>query len=257
MDLHESTLPVPAEVAERGWTFGRLPMYADDAWQAFAAFWEDLPRDRYVKKVHRSTRMRRLGRLLSRGGEHGLTVERLPHGTFHQSTDVNSVYGGQVRAFAPVDPHVYANTYCRRALAHDLALIRELEGGDPKWVMTIHMIRIPATGDATSAPAPEGRHSDGHDYVVMHLINRKDCAGGDTRLYRKESDEPVLEYTLEQPLETIVLDDRAMEHDVSPIRPDGTPAATRDMMIIDFDRLPEEALLPGGLPTVALADLPA
>ena len=72
--------------------------------------------------------------------------------------------------------------------------------------------------------------------MAIHLVGRQNCTGGVSRVFRKGENEPLFEHTMVNPMETIVLDDRAMEHEVSPIGPVGAGIATRDMMIIDFDR---------------------
>ncbi|GII73144.1 hypothetical protein Sme01_56200 [Sphaerisporangium melleum] len=227
---------------EKGWSHGRLPISENVEWEEFAKFWDDLPRDEYVQKSHGTTRHRRIGHLLARGGQDaGVTLERAPHGAFFQSSEINSVYGGQKRTFPPITDAAYDNLVFRAAVESDLHVVRRLEGDRPTWLVTVHMIRILASGDAASAPAPEGRHTDGHDYVIMHLINRRHCLGGLSRVYRKGGDRPALEHTLLEPMETLIVDDRTMEHEVSPIRPADGGVAVRDMMIIDFDRV-----TPGG-----------
>ncbi|MFC7386047.1 2OG-Fe dioxygenase family protein [Sphaerisporangium rhizosphaerae] len=238
MRITKTSAPWPAEVVEKGWSHGRLPITATSEWNEFAKYWEDLPADEYVRESHGTTRLRRIGHLLAHGGEGaGVTMERAPHGAFYQSAEINSVYGGQVRTFAPITAETYENLCFRAALEHDLGLVRRLEGEHQTWLVTVHLIRIVATGDAASAPAPEGRHSDGHDYVIMHLVNRERCSGGLSRVFRKGGDRPALEHTLLEPMETVVIDDRTMEHEVTPIRPADATSAVRDMMIIDFDRV--------------------
>jgi hypothetical protein len=232
----------PQSVLDTGWSHGQLPMSPNGEWDDFAKFWEDLPADPYVKQTHQTARYRRLGRLLARGGKAApleaapLEVERLPHGSFFQSEDVNSVYGGVARTFAPITPETYDSTHLRVTLGQDLFLIRQIAGEEQDWLITIHLIRVCADGDRRSAPAPEGRHSDGHDYVIMHLVGRHFCIGGKSRVYRKGIADPVQEFTLTHPMETIAIDDRMMEHEVTPIGQSGSAAAARDMMIVDFDR---------------------
>lgn len=226
--------PDPNEVHAHGWSLGRLALPETGVWDEFVKLWEDLPADPYVRASHRTSRFRRLGRLRALAG--GARAEIVPPGSFLQSTTVNSVYGGQARIFAPIPPEAYANDYFRAALGCDLAVVREIAGSDDDWLVTVHLIRIVADGGASSAPAPEGRHSDGHQCIVMHLIGRHNCAGGESRVYRNGEDRPVFQHTLNLPMQTLVIDDRVMEHEVSPIRPVDRTIAVRDMMIIDFDR---------------------
>ncbi|MEV6689903.1 2OG-Fe dioxygenase family protein [Micromonospora sp. NPDC051196] len=233
MSIEDVVLLREEDIVKNGWTHGQLHASVSDGWYEFAKFWDDLPIDPYVQPSHRTSRYRRLGRLLGRsqGG-----LEALPAEPFYQATDVNRVYGGQARQFGPITPEMYGNAHFQTTLAHDLEFIRRASGYDGDWLITVHVIRVTAAGDATSAPAPEGRHSDGHDYVVMHLIGRQNCTGGVSRIFRKGEAEPLFVHTMLNPMETIVLDDRVMEHEVTPIGPEDAPVAIRDMMIIDFER---------------------
>lgn len=233
MHIEDAVLPRSEDIAEKGWSYGRLPVSASDDWQEFASAWDDLPIDPYVEPSHRTSRYRRLGHLLARGDG---SLERLPNKAFVQAKDVNRVYGGQVRVFEPILGKTYENASFQATIAHDLKLIRQLEDNDAEWHITVHAIRVLATGDSTSAPAPEGRHSDGHDYVIMHLIGRENCVGGLSRLFRKGESEPIFEHTLLSPMETLLVDDQTMEHEVTPIGPDDGSTALRDMMIVDFER---------------------
>jgi hypothetical protein len=229
--------PIPAEVVYRGWSHGHLPLPSADEWEEFTKFWDDLPRDAYVKPDHGSIRFRRLGRLLVLSGQDGEPrAEILPHYHFLQAKSVNSVYGGQLRVFAPILPETYDNGYFRAVLGRDLAMIRGIAPGDARWLITVHAIRTEAGAGASSAPAPEGRHSDGHDLIVLHLIGRKSCAGGESSLYRNGDRLPVMQRTLQHAMETLVINDRAMEHAVSPITASEGSTAIRDMMIVDFER---------------------
>lgn len=242
---------IPAEVVYRGWSCGYLPLPAADEWGEFTSFWDDLPPDTYVKPHHGTVRFRRLGRLLvSTGQDGGTRAEILPHCHFHQSTSVNSVYGGQMRVFAPILQKTYDNEYFRAVLGRDLATVREIAPGDKRWLITVHLIRTEAGAGMSSAPAPEGRHRDGHDLLLLHLIGRKSCAGGGSSVYRDGDRQPVMERTLQHPMETIIVDDRAMEHEVSPITASGGPTAIRNMMIVDFERTDDVA--PAAIGSIAL-----
>lgn len=233
MRIEDAVLPRSEDIAANGFSYGQLPVSGNADWQEFTSAWDDLPIDPYVKPSHRTSRYRRLGRLLARGDG---SVERLPNKAFVQGKSINRVYGGQARVFEPLLGKTLDNACFQAAIAHDLGLIREVEKDNGEWLITVHAIRILATADATSAPAPEGRHSDGHEYVIMHLIGRENCVGGLSRVFRKGENEPVFEHTLLSPMETVVVDDRAMEHEVTPIGSEDASTAIRDMMIVDFER---------------------
>src|SRR2546430_13999221 len=135
-----------------------------------------MPAASHIKASHGTVRHRRIGRLLARGGQgDGLAVDLLPHTAFFQSTEVNRVYGGQVRTFAPLTPETYESPYFRSTLGRDLALIRQLGEPERDWLITVHLIRVAARADTASAPAPEGRHSDGHEYRSEERRVGKEC----------------------------------------------------------------------------------
>jgi hypothetical protein len=101
-------------------------------------------------------------------------------------------------------------------------------------VVGLHLIRVLADSGRGVAPAPEGRHSDGHAWIAMHLIGRHDCTGGTSSVYRPGEDVPFLVTTMQEPLDTVIVDDRRVEHEVSPIRAAG-PGGRRDILLVDID----------------------
>jgi hypothetical protein len=233
MLTEQIAVPRAGQVAARGWSHGRLPMPASGQWDEFAKAWEDLPADAYVTSKHHTTRNRRIGRLLARDGDTAADV--LAPDAFFQSTTVNSVYGGKARVFDPISLEVFDGVAFRDTIRRDLDLVRAADGGHRDWLVTVHLVRVTAAGDESSAPAPEGRHQDGHEFIVMHLIGRQNCAGGDSVLFHSEDADPVLHHTMVEPMETLALNDREMQHEVTPISPAGAGCAIRDLMIIDFD----------------------
>ena len=70
----------------------------------------------------------------------------------------------------------------------------------------------------------------------MHLLGRHDCTGGTSSVYRPGEASPFLVTTMLQELDTVVVDDRRVEHAVSPIRA-ATPGRTgrRDILLVDID----------------------
>ncbi len=95
-------------------------------------------------------------------------------------------------------------------------------------------MRVWATpGDGTSR-APEGRHRDGHDFVAAHPIRRYGCHGARSMVYDEATGEPAFGTELEDPLDTLILNDRRMEHDVGPLTATGTQGY-RDTMIVDVE----------------------
>ena len=96
------------------------------------------------------------------------------------------------------------------------------------------MVRVIAASDEQVAPAPEGRHRDGHSYIAMHLIGRRNCTGGVSRVYQGRAPQPCLVTTMLEPLDTVVIDDRRVEHEVSPIQ-STLGRGERDILLVDID----------------------
>ena len=70
----------------------------------------------------------------------------------------------------------------------------------------------------------------------MHLIARRDCHGATSAVYDGSSGEPTLKVEFRTPLDTLIVDDRRMEHDVSRLVSTGA-AGYRDVVLIDYDQL--------------------
>lgn len=220
--------------AQHGWAHGRLRLPAEGhEWKQFASSWDELVPDPYLGE-ERCRRNRRFGRVLAhRDGP----LEPL-HGTdFFQSKETNRAFGGQLRVFEPLTDTVLAGRQFPRLLRETVALVNEV-AGKQDWELGIHFIRVFADAEEGSEPAPEGRHSDGHAYVAIHLIDRHQCAGGRNQLFLNDESQAQYSVTMTEPLETLILSDTAMEHSVSEIRPDDlSESGWRDTMIVDFNNV--------------------
>ena len=100
------------------------------------------------------------------------------------------------------------------------------------WIAGLHMIRVVADGDSPGLPTPEGRHRDGHDFIGMHLVSRRSCSGGMSVIYRPG--EPPVELTLASPLDSFIVDDDAITHEVTPIAAVGD-RGVRDTLLVDLN----------------------
>lgn len=209
---------------------------ADQDGQALAALraaWDDLPRDQHLADQG-AWRQRRYGRLLGTPDGEGHHFAALPDEAFQQAAELIPLYRGRARRFAPVRPETLASPALLALVGHDLDLVSRVEGGPRRAVVGLHLIRVLADGSQGVSPAPEGRHSDGHAWIAMHLIGRHDCTGGTSSVYRPGEDVPFLVTTMQEPLDTVIVDDRRVEHEVSPIRAAG-PGGRRDILLVDID----------------------
>ncbi|MEV5506750.1 2OG-Fe dioxygenase family protein [Streptomyces orinoci] len=193
----------------------------------FTGSWDRLPADAHLDTA-RPYRFRRYSGFRIRPGR----LELLPHRPFFQDRDINRVYGGVDRLFAPLEERTAGG-----AVLH--TVVHTLLGrlpGPRSGIDTcgVHQIRVVATTDAEGHPAPEGVHQDGHSYVAQVLIGRQDVRGAESTLYDLRRS-PLHRALLTEPWETIVLDDRRVLHGVTPVRPaPGAHTGVRDMMLIDF-----------------------
>jgi hypothetical protein len=212
-----------------------IPMDVD-AYSLLAAEWHDLRPDEYVDGSP-DYRHRRFGRFLSVPGDDGrsASLTLLPHRPFVQSADVIPLYAGRPRSFAPLTRRAAHSAPLGQLIVTDLELVQTVGGGADPWTIAVHMIRVHAERGASSAPAPEGRHRDGHSFVVMHMVSRRRCHGGESRLYHPGRETPVFRHTLRAPLETLVVDDVRLEHEVTSVCAE-SDVGIRDMLIVDFDR---------------------
>jgi hypothetical protein len=211
---------------------GIIDQYSEGEIQYFCSAWNDLPADSYL--VDRGAYRRR--RYSAFRIEDGALKLRQTTG-FYQSADVNSLFGGIVREFPPVDT---------RATSLDMlwSIVRGFGVNIPGFdhasfpLIGIHQIRTTTTEGKIGLPAPEGVHRDGHDYVAQILVHRQGITGGESRIYDDDF-HMIYKATLTDSLESIVIDDRRVFHDASEILLiPGSSFGVRDMLLIDFVRRP-------------------
>ncbi len=230
---------VSSALASNGFAYLRSedwPQHHDDAraWASFAVSWNRLVPDPYMKPGD-GFRHRRFGKFLvdARGAT---AIEPLDDLTFFQSTDVNSYAGGIERKFSPLERDVRDSAILGATMRTCLQAIHG-SGIEPprRWRVYVHQFRIDCAPSVVGRPTPEGLHRDGHDFISLHLIERAQIDGGVSSVCDADR-RPLLEVTLERPMDGFLIDDRALMHDVSPIRPSGDGPGHRDMLVIDYNR---------------------
>ncbi|MET9853375.1 2OG-Fe dioxygenase family protein [Streptomyces sp. NPDC006450] len=199
--------------------------------EAFAASWADLPRDEMVTDgVHRE---RRYGRLMATCGPAGeWTFEPLPHLAFQQTAEHIPLYEGKARLFSPIKPEVLTGPVLTALITVDLAVVAAVAPEVTRFEVGLHQMRVIATPDEPGNPTPEGRHRDGHDFIGMHLMGRVNCAGGESVVYR--DGEPQARMTLTDRLDSLVVSDARITHEVTPTIADGG-TGVRDMLLVDIN----------------------
>lgn len=227
----------PAELAAGLWGSGFVRLNArhfgiDSDSAEFARFrdqWNHLAPDDAMADGG-SYRLRRYSRLRATPDEDGYRLSLLPHAAFQQDTVGNWRAGARV--FAPIPEETLLGPLLRRLVVTDLQVV---SGPQPMpWTVGVHLVRIVASEHEPGRPTPEGRHRDGHRFVGMHLLRRDNCIGGQSTICRADGVRSRL--TLQQPLDSLIVDDTAVWHEVSPISPlPGAATGLRDMLLVDLN----------------------
>jgi hypothetical protein len=191
--------------------------------------YDDLPVDDYMGH---GTRYKRFSQYrLSWREEDGWTFELLPHRDYTTYKKFNPVAGGIRRVYQPVKADF---SEIIRLAADGFPLDRSED-----WQINVHQNRSRATMDKAAPLTPEGVHRDGHEYVMIAVLRRVNVAGAETRLWQDGADEPLWTGILGD-RQAVLLDDRAIAHDVTDVESaDGGPAH-RDIVIVAFSRWSEK-----------------
>jgi hypothetical protein len=207
-------------------------------WSGFADSWNHLDKDNYMQNGA-TFRERRFGHFIYH--EENGRIQPTGRTSFYQSKNINNYAGGVDRIFTPLKNIVYYNRFLHHIIESSLEQFRLTFGIKSKmWDVTLHQFRILASNHTGSKPTPEGIHRDGHKFVSMHLIRRENIEGGISKLYNNNL-ELIKERTLVEPMDSLLIADEILMHDVTSIRPvDPTRPAYRDMLIIDYNLKTEE-----------------
>jgi hypothetical protein len=203
-----------------------LPPVPDDV----LASYDNCPLDEYMGH---GTRYKRFAQYrMSWRGASGWQFERLEHRDYTTFKKFNPVAGGVRRTYEPIEVDL---TPLVQAGAEGFPLDTSED-----WQINVHQNRTRATGGKPGPLTPEGVHHDGHEYVMIAILRRDNVGGGQTRLWRsKEAAGPFWSGTLE-PGQAVLLDDRALAHDVTDVvSADGGPGH-RDIVIVAFSRWAEK-----------------
>lgn len=191
--------------------------------------YDDCPVDEHMGH---GTRFKRFSQYkLVHDDKEGWLFSRLPHRDYTAFKEFNPVGGGFKRKYEPLQVDF---TPLIRAGIEGLGL----DTGDD-WQINVHQNRSIADGERNGPLTPEGVHHDGHEFVLIGVLRRNNVGGGLTRLWNPGEDEPFWTGTL-QPGQAVLLDDRAIAHDVTDVTSaDGGPG-NRDIFIVAFSRWAEK-----------------
>ncbi|MCW3836505.1 2OG-Fe dioxygenase family protein [Sphingomonas canadensis] len=229
--------PPPCPIGEAlrtdGFAFAGLADLADAydpaGWAAFAQSWDRMPRDEYMADGG-TYRRRRFSTFALEDG----AIRAKPPQPHYQTTGYNPLNGGIDRHYEPIEPAIAAHPLFEGLMRRCGALFaaaRPPEGG--AWHVEAHQFRIEAAPDGEGRPTPEGMHRDGVDWVLILLVAREGVEGGVTTI-AAPGGEPLVQRLLETPGAACLIDDRAVRHEVSPIRAAGTAMGYRDALVLTF-----------------------
>ncbi len=201
-------------------------------WSGLAASWNDLDTDEYMADGGRYRRRRYACFAVD-----GAAITRQPHRPHYQGRGYNALNGGIDRWFTPVDAAIGAHPALAALLAACSTTFAAAAGTPAQavsWLVEMHQFRIEADPRHAGLPTPEGMHRDGVDWVAVTLVDRVNVAGGVTAV-ADESGRTLGSFTLETPLDTVLLDDRRVWHGVTPVHPlDPAAPAHRDVLVLTF-----------------------
>lgn len=170
---------------------------------------------------------------------------RKAHQAHRQSRRFNRLTGGLDRWFSPVEQSIGDHELILSLLSHGHRIARRLTGYHARcWHAELHQIRIKPSGCSLAFPTPEGLHRDGVSLVLMMLIARSNLRGGVTFVVNARSGQKQ-QFDLCRPCEGLLLNDRKVLHEVSPVSPlDSSLLAHRDVLVLTFrpDRKPDQQL---------------
>lgn len=198
-------------------------------WEAFAASWNDMPRDTYMADGGRYRRRRHAVFAALPGG----AVTRSAHRPHYQTVDYNTLNGGVARMFAPVEDATTGTAAFHTVIGFARALFDDLQP-DSAWDIEMHQFRIESRLGMTGQPTPEGMHRDGVDYVLVLLIDRRNMREGMTTIHAL--DHRLLgSFTLAAPMDAAIVHDREVFHGVTAVEPvQEGEASYRDVLVLTF-----------------------
>ena len=203
-------------------------------WTAFAASWDDLGLDTYMADGGRY-RKRRFAVFGTRAGEDAIV--RKPHQPHYQSRDYNTLNGGIERWFSPILPEIAESNTLSTILRWCRGLFDSLSGPQD-WHIELHQFRIEARRGVEGRPTPEGQHRDGVDHVLVLLVNRRNIQSGMTTIHGQQR-QALGSFTLTEPLDSALVDDRRVLHGVTPVEPvDSRVPGFRDVLVVTFRKQP-------------------
>lgn len=154
-------------------------------------------------------------------------VQKLPHRSFSQSSDINTFQGGVVRDYEDITTECYESAGFAEMLAH----YYKQAGLPHDTEIEIHQIRIQAKPGETVEVAPEGVHQDGFKRIGMFMINYQNITGGALKVHTEKESPAMTKYLLNNG-EYIILNDAHFWHDAEDITGIGESLGFYDLFVL-------------------------
>lgn len=214
-------------MSEKGWVD---KFKTPEPTEALRRSFDNLVFDEYAPHAQRWRRFSQFIAFHDCAGE--LTLSKLPHHPFVQSAKHNSLSGGILRKFAPLEAECDVTPYVKQLF--DLLEI------DPsrRFHLDVHQYRVYGKPGLAGTSVPEGAHRDGMQCVAIVVVERKGITpeSAEFSLIDPETKQPFLTTVVEAG-EGIILDDTKMLHDAKPIIASGSETGYRDYFVFNINEL--------------------
>ena len=196
----------------------------------FLDSWNRLEHDQYMADGGRYRKRRHATYAIEGAGQRARIMAYQPH---YQTVDYNPLNGGVARYFAPILGDLHQSITLAALLEFGNRVFSQISG-NPQWHIELHQFRIEARDGRMGKPTPEGVHRDGVDFVIVVMIKRVNIDSGATTIYDLDN-QLVGEFTLRDPFDMVLVNDRKLYHGVTPITQlDADTEAFRDVLVITF-----------------------
>ncbi|MCP4766085.1 MAG: 2OG-Fe dioxygenase family protein [Gammaproteobacteria bacterium] len=196
----------------------------------FLDSWNRLEQDQYMADGGHYRKRRHATYAIDQAGESARLMPYQPH---YQTVDYNPLNGGVARYFAPILDDLHHSITLAALLEFGDSVFSQISGNH-QWHIELHQFRIEARDGKLGKPTPEGVHRDGVDFVLVVMIKRVNIDSGATTIYDLDN-RLIGEFTLREPFDMVLVNDRKLYHGVTPITQlDADAEAFRDVLVITF-----------------------
>lgn len=190
---------------EQGYKIVPLPLPTPEVLASF----DNLPVDKYNVGTQRRHRFSQY-RVSFKDG--AWWMQKLPHRPLLQSDTYNNKSGNIRRFIEPVEAD----------FSPWVDSVFKAGGLDTSkdWHFDINQYRVVSTPGTKGISVPEGAHQDGHSFVLIFVFRREQINGAKLQLLPLDGKPAFFDQVIKAE-EAIILNDRVMKHDATPIEAKG------------------------------------